>query len=326
MSWARLDLHLSIDTLLGPMPIPVASCTPSGPTLLITGVLAGLAVPALAEAARPAMSAAIFVIVLGTLLRVDGTAFLQTLRRPRLSLFLPAMVMLVCPLLVAAVVREVGLAPELALAMVLAVCAPPSGGNAAVARLLGLDPALPLAVTLLSMAVAPLTVPLLAQWLGSIGFDAYDLALRLFVLTAGAAVVAWLLRRHAGTALIRHGMAVDGIVLGALLVFAVATMAGVRAQFEAEPALALSCVALAFACNLALQGLGVALTPGSLAERLAVGLTLGNRNVGLVWSALGAATSPTMALFFAATQFPIYMTPRLIAFLLRRTEPETAKP
>ena len=308
------------------MSFPFARYIPRGPTLLIGGVFTGLALPALAEAARPAMAAAIFVIVLGTLLRVDGSAFLRTLRQPRLSLFLPAMVMLVCPLLVTAAARGAGLAPDLALAMVLAVCAPPSGGNAAVARLLGFDPTLPLAVTLLSMALAPLTVPLLGQWLGGIGFDPYELALRLFILTAGAAAVAGLLRRCARPALARHGAAVDAAVFGALLVFAVATMAGVRAQIEAEPALALSCVALAFACNLALQALGVVLTPGSLGERLTVGLTLGNRNVGLVWSARGAATSPTMALFFAATQFPIYMTPRLIAFLMRRAEPETAKP
>ncbi|WGS20704.1 MULTISPECIES: hypothetical protein [unclassified Bradyrhizobium] len=77
-----------------------------------------------------------------------------------------------------------------------------------------------------------------------------------------------------------------------------------------------ACVGLAFACNLALQVLGVLLTPGSLAERLTAGLILGNRNVGLVWSAMGAATSPMTALFFAATQFPIYMTPRLIGVIV----------
>lgn len=308
------------------MPLSLSRYIPSGPTLLIAGVFAGLASPALAEAARPAMAVAIFLIVLGTLLRVDGPAFLRSLRQPRLALALPALVMLFCPLLVAAAARLAGLAPELAVAMVLSVCAPPSGGNAAVARLLGLDPTLPLAVTLLSMTLAPVSVPLLAQWFGGIAFDPLQLALRLFALTAGAAALAWVLRRHAQPALRRHGAAVDGIVLVALLIFAISTMAGVRAQIEAEPVLALSCVALAFGCNLALQGLGVALTPGRLAERLSVGLTLGNRNVGLVWSALGAATSPTMALFFAATQFPIYMTPRLIAFLMRRIEPETAKP
>jgi BASS family bile acid:Na+ symporter len=60
------------------------------------------------------------------------------------------------------------------------------------------------------------------------------------------------------------------------------------------------------------------LLPGNLAQRLTVGLILGNRNVGLVWSALGAAASPRMALYFAATQLPIYILPRLIESLIGR--------
>jgi BASS family bile acid:Na+ symporter len=54
------------------------------------------------------------------------------------------------------------------------------------------------------------------------------------------------------------------------------------------------------------------------AQWLTVGLILGNRNVGLVWSALGAAASPRIALYFAATQLPIYILPRLIETLIGR--------
>jgi BASS family bile acid:Na+ symporter len=78
------------------------------------------------------------------------------------------------------------------------------------------------------------------------------------------------------------------------------------------------CLGLAFACNIALQAAGAVLLPGNLSQRLTVGLILGNRNVGLVWSALGAAASPRMALYFAATQFPIYLLPRLIETLIGR--------
>ena len=97
-------------------------------------------------------------------------------------------------------------------------------------------------------------------------------------------------------------------------------------QLERWQIAAATCVGLAFACNLALQGLGALLTPGPLAARLTTGLVLGNRNVGLVWSAMGAAVSPMTALFFAATQFPIYMTPRLIEMLVRRGRKEEASP
>ena len=282
------------------------------------GVLLGLVCPTLADLARPLMPAAIFVIVLGTLLRIDGRAVVAALRRPSLSVLLPAIVMLACPLMMGAAGHALGLAPELVLAIVLAVSAPPSSGTAAVARMLGLDGAVPLVVSVLSMVLAPVSVPLLAGWFGGLEISALELALRLALLIGSAEGVAFLLRRHAAPVLASHGDMVDGTIVAALVVFAVSTMAGIQTQIAADVQAAALCVALAFACNIALQVAGAALLPGTLPERLTVGLILGNRNVGLVWSALGAAASPRMALYFAATQFPIYILPRLIESLIGR--------
>ena len=219
-------------------------------------------------------------------------------------------------------VRGAGCRAELIVALVLSVCAPPSSGTAAVARMLGFDAAIPLAVTLLSMVVAPITVPLIATGFAGLTLDPMALAARLALLVGGAGAAALLLRHQAGARLVQHSRIIDASVLAALLLFAIATMTGVRAQIEAQPAAALICVCLAFACNLALQVLGALLIPGTLAERLTTGLVLGNRNVGLVWSAMGTAVSPMTALFFAATQFPIYMTPRLIEIIVRRRRKE----
>ena len=289
---------------------------PRGPTLLALGVLLGLGFPVLADLARPLMPATIFLIVLGTLLRIDSRAVVAALQRPSLSVLLPAIVMVACPLLVGAAGRMLSLGPEIALAAVLAVSAPPSSGTAAVARMLGLDGAVPLVVTVLSMVLAPVTVPLLAGWLGGLEISALELALRLALLIGSAEGVAFLVRRHAAPMLEAHGAAVDGIIVAALLVFAIATMAGIRAQIASDVQAAAICLGLAFACNIALQAAGAVLLPGNLGQRLTVGLILGNRNVGLVWSALGAAASPRMALYFAATQFPIYLLPRLIETLI----------
>lgn len=295
---------------------------PRGPTLLIVGVLAGLALPALADAVRPLMAATIFVFVLGTFLRIDTTAFQRALRRPSVSIALPLIAMLGCPLLAGLAAQSAGLRAELTVALVLAVSAPPSSGTAAVARMLRLDATIPLAVTLLATALAPLTVPLIAAWFAGLTLDPFVLASRLALLIGGAGITALLLRRHAAAGLERHSTAIDGIVLVALILFAIATMAGVREQIEAEPATALACVILAFACNLSLHVLGAIVLPGSVGERATVGLVLGNRNVGLVWSAMGTSVSPLTALFFAATQFPIYMMPRLIEMLVRRANKE----
>jgi BASS family bile acid:Na+ symporter len=322
----RLSCRLESRDKVGRLALSLARLLPRGPTLLIIGVLAGLAVPALADAVRPLMAATIFVLVLGTFLQVDGAAFRHALRRPQVSLLLPTVAMLACPLLVGLVAQAAGVQTELAVALVLSVCAPPSSGTAAVARMLGLDATIPLAVTLLSMLLAPITVPLIAARFADVALDPLALAVRLGVLVGGSGAAALLLCHFAPTQLARSARAIDAIVLASLLLFAIATMAGVRAQIALHPAAALSCVGLAFACNLALQMLGALLTPGSLAERLTTGLVLGNRNVGLVWSAMGMAVSPMTALFFAATQFPIYMTPRLIEMLVRRGRKEIISP
>lgn len=300
------------------MPPSLTRLLPRGPTLLVLGVLLGLAFPALAAIARPLMPATIFLIVLGTLLRIETGAVVAALRRPAVSVLLPAAAMVASPILVGILGHLLGLDAALSLALVLAVSAPPSSGTAAVARMLGLDGAVPLVVTFLSMALAPVTVPLLAGWFGGLEVSPLDLALRLALLIGGAEGVALLLRRHAAAALARHGGIVDGAIVGALLVFALAAMAGVRAQIAADPQAGVTCLTLAFACNIGLQMAGALVLPGSLRERLTAGLILGNRNVGLVWSALGAAATPRMALYFAATQLPIYILPRLIETMIAR--------
>jgi BASS family bile acid:Na+ symporter len=290
---------------------------PSGPTLLVVGVSTGLVFPPLADAMRPFMSATIFTFVLGTLLRLDMRQFAHVAKKPYVSVVLPILAMVICPALMVFATRCSGLDPELSFAMVVAVAAPPSSGTAAVARMLGLNASVPLAATLVSMVVAPFSVAMISMWFGGISLDPMTLALRLTTIVGSAVLVALVLRSCASPQLHRRGVAIDRIVLFGLLVFAVATMAGARRQIVDQPMTALACVALAFGSNIALQAFGAISTSGTRAERLTAGLVLGNRNVGLVWSAMGSAVSPRMALFFAATQFPIYILPRLLEAFLR---------
>lgn len=304
----------------------LASLSKRGTTVLAVGVALGLIVPWLADIARPAMPVCVFVFVLGTLLRVDTAVFKANLRQPIVSVALPAAVMIAVPLAVGCAVHAVGVGPDLSLALILAASAPPSSGNAAVARMMGLDGAVPLVVTLLSMALAPLTIPLLAGLFGGASISPWDLAIRLAILVGSAEGIAVLVRKQAASHLAKHGPSIDGLIVVALLVFALATMAGVYERIAASPKMAAEYVAVAFAFNILLQFVGATLFPGSFYDRVAVGITVGNRNVGLVWAALGTAANPATALFFACTQFPIYTLPRLLHVLVRRRAMRSAQP
>lgn len=296
----------------------LAALTGYGPNLLAFAAFLGLAWPQLAELAAPAMPAAIFLLILGSLLRVKAGQFCQVLRRPIAGLGLPLLSMLPCPFLVGCVAQLMGLSPEVVLALVLSTAAPPSIGNAAVARMLKLDDALALVATMSAMALAPLTVPLAGIFFGGLALDPLALALRLLILVGGAACLALPLRRYAADTIERQAAWLDALLLTALLVFALSAMVGLQARLVAEPLMVLAMVALAFGVNLTFQGLGALFLPGSVAQRGTGALLLGNRNVGLVWSALGATISPTTALYFAATQLPVYTLPRLLQAILTR--------
>ena len=302
---------------------PLAILTRNGPSVLAAGVFLGLLVPALAQAARPLMPVTVFIFVLGTLLRVDPATVWAVARRPAVSVLLPLCATVVCPVVVGFAGHALGLPPAWTLALVLAYCAPPSSGTSAVARMLGLDAAVALVATLAAMALVPFTAPLLAQWFGGdagMAIAPSSLALRLLFLVGSAEGVAIVVRRLAKERLAAHAGAIDGIVVVALLVFALGTMAGMQQSLLGDPHRVMVAIALAFAVNLGVQCTAYLLTPGSVRARLNVALLMGNRNVGLLWAALGAAATPAIALFFACAQLPIYLLPRVIQSLLPHLE------
>ncbi len=95
---------------------------------------------------------------------------------------------------------------------------------------MGLDAALSLATLIVCTAVTPLTAPVFAALFVGEGMTISPFALgsKLFAMLAGAAVVAWLIRRIAGQPWIdRQSERIDGLSVIALFVFAVALMDGV---------------------------------------------------------------------------------------------------
>ncbi len=263
------------------------------------------------------MGSAIFLLLVGSLLRA-GSRWAEPLQhRPARVVALTLLAAIGCPVLTGGLALAAGLPVKWTLALVLAVAAPPSAGTAALAWMLGLDGAMALTITLAATAVAPLTVTAFAALQGGIAIYPLPLAGRLLLLVSGAAMIALLLRRYAGALLIRHHAVVDALLLGSLILFALSAMAGVRAQIVAQPGSVMMAVALAYAAHLAQLSLG-AMLPGDLPQRATAGVILGNRNVGLVWSALGTAVTPGMALYFAATQLPIYTLPLLWQAVLPR--------
>jgi BASS family bile acid:Na+ symporter len=58
-----------------------------------------------------------------------------------------------------------------------------------------------------------------------------------------------------------------------------------------------------------------------MGQALALGLAAGNRNMGLMLAAAGAAVPDLTWLYFAVAQFPIYLMPAMLKPLARRVAP-----
>ena len=306
----------------------------NGPALLCGGVLVGLAAPALAEAARPLMGAAVFVFTLGAFLKVDGAAFRGELGRPGTVLVL-AWATFGVPLLVHVLVLASRLGPDLSLGLLLCTLAPPVGSAAAIAAMLGLSAPLALLATVAATLAAPLYLPPLAAALAGAELDihAIEMSLRLGVIVGGAAAASGLLRRYAGRWVATNPNAMTGIAVVGLLLVAVGAMRGMREHISAAPGQAAGMLALAFLANAGLQLLGAVLFGRLERQRaLTVGLISGNRNITLVWAAAAPFLEghASVELFLAMSVFPIFMLPavtqRVLASLNRPVPLEGGAP
>jgi BASS family bile acid:Na+ symporter len=192
----------------------------------------------------------------------------------------------------------------------------------ALAALMGLDSTLVLVTLVTSTALIPITAPLFAYAFfgAALTLSPLGLGLKLFAILAGSLFVAAGIRWTAGAAAIkRHARAIDGLNIVILFVFVAAVMGTVVGSFLADPARAIELTMLAFAVFFALLGVtSVIFRKIGLERALALGLMVSQRNMGLMLAATDGVLPGTTWLYFALSQFPIYLSPQLLKPIVRR--------
>ena len=288
-------------------------------------VAIGIALPSIGAILKPYVTEAVFVLLCIAFLRLDAAAFKTCLRRPTIVLAATAWTSVAIPVLFGASCLAFGLnkqAPDLFLGLMLQAVASPMMAAPALAALMGLDATLVLVALIASTALVPLTAPLLALvFVGrSLSIPPLILAIKLFVILAGAALVGLIVRRALGLAAIaRHKERIDGLNILVLFVFVAAVMESVGARFLATPLLTTGLAALAFVVFSAVLLLTTLLfLSAGRARALALGFMASQRNMGLMLAATGGALPDLTWLYFALSQFPIYLSPQLLQPLARR--------
>jgi predicted Na+-dependent transporter len=292
-----------------------------GPTMLLGGVLLGLAAPWLADVARPLMGVAVFIFTTGAFLKVDHAAFVAEASNKRWIAATLAWSTFGVPLLMLAIVKTIRPDPALAQGLLLCALAPPVGAAAAIAAMLRLNATLALLVTVLQTAVTPLYLPALSVWLAGyhLSIDPVDMTVRLLAIVGGAGFAAGLLRRYARTFVSNSPDAMTGIAVLGLILVSVGAMRGMQTYLLANPGTVAMYVATAFLVNVGFQAVGAALfLPAGTIRARTVGLLSGNRNVTLMWVAAGTSLSgqPHIELLLAMSLLPIFMLPAASNWLL----------
>lgn len=296
-------------------------CAKHGRWGLVVGLLAGLALPGLAQAMRPWLPHMVAGLLFITAFRVGYKGSVGQLNAAPRVLGEVLILQLVLPLLALAVVFALGLsAITAALAIVLMLCAPSISGSPNFAVLVGHDPAPAMQILVMGMALFPLTILpvlfILGPAFGDIG-GVLSTSLRLIVIIfaatgAGFAARAWLLPQASPAQIQR----LDGAGVLALAVIVVGLTAGIGPVFTQSPLQLAGWIALVFAANFGLQIIAYLIVPNS-PRAAPFSVIAGNRNVALFLLALPPDVTDRLLPFIGCYQLPMYLTPLVMARLYR---------
>jgi hypothetical protein len=293
-------------------------------------VFIGVALPPLGELLRPFVTEAIFLLLCVSFMRVDVTALQAQLRRPGIVLAATLWTTFGVPLIAGVGSLVTGLdvrSPDLFLALMLQAVAAPMMAAPALAGLMGLDSTLVLITLVTSISLIPISAPLFAYAFfgAALTLSPLGLGLKLFAIVAGSLFIAAVIRWSVGApAIERQKGPIDGFNIIILFVFVSAVMGTVAGSFWANPIWVIELTAFAFAVFFALLGVTVLIFRKCGHERaFALGLMVSQRNMGLMLAATNGVLPGTTWLYFALSQFPVYLTPLLLKPIVARLKPRT---
>ena len=296
-----------------------------GAPILAAGVFIGLALPDLAAFMRPALTPAVFLLMVLAMTRVRTDQVRHHLARPRLLIAALLWVAVVLPALIG--LARLGIGPDrigidLTLGLVLLTSAPPIFSAPAIMYLLGLDGALSLALMLIATSLTPLIAPAAVEFFVGPGIplSPYVLFRNLAFLVGGAYLCAIVVRKLMGPARLEASQGIfDGLNVLLMLVFAVALMDGIGARFIAEPLRFLSFVGLVTGIVAVMMAVTMALFWRTGARTATtIGYSAAFCNMALAVGAVGGAVPDDTWTLFAVNQFPIYFSPMILGPICRR--------
>lgn len=295
-----------------------------GRLVLILGLLAGIALPGLAQAMRPWLGELIGGLLFLAALRVGPRQAVGALGDIGASIGLAGIFQVAFPLAAIALFAMLGwTGSAIAVFFVLMLAAAPVTGSPNLAIMTGNEPALALRQLVVGTALLPLTViPIfwLTPSFGEVG-AVLSAAGGLMLLIAAATGVAFLLRstllKNPSEDAIRS---IDGLSALAMAVVVIGLMSAVGPALWETPLVFAGTLALVCAVNFAIQ-MVVAMAArmaGFDKQAAATGIVAGNRNIALFLTVLPQDVVDPILLLIGCFQIPMYLTPAVLGRFYRR--------
>jgi hypothetical protein len=296
---------------------PLHAAARHGRLLLVLGLVAGVALPGVAAAMRPALPLLVAALLFLAVLRIGPRQASGALRAAGLPLRVILAYQVALPLAALGAFALAGQGGTLtATAVVLLLAAAPLSGSPNLTILTGFDPAPALGLVLIGTAALPLTVLPVFWFLPELGDGAAVLAsvARLLGVILLAALAALAVR----LALLRDPSpgtvaALDGLSAITMAVVVVALMSAVGPMLLRAPGTVAYWVAVAFAANIGLQVAAGIVLRGRVPPTHLVPLSIvaGNRNLALFLVSVPAELADSLLVFIGCYQIPMYLTPLL---------------
>ncbi|WP_424929021.1 hypothetical protein [Amaricoccus tamworthensis] len=292
--------------------------------ILLGGIALCFFIPEVSRFLRPALPFLVCVVLGLAMARVDMVATLRASVQPGRLGFLFLVMVVLMPVsagIYRFVATAVGLDTEMVMALVYLAAAPPIASTGTLCFILGYNARLAVEVTVASMLLTPVLGPLtVALFLpGEVVITPVELAVKLFLMIAGACLFALVLNLVAGRErLMRYSTELDGVGVIALIVFVIPLFDGVPQLLAADPVWGLKVLVLATIANIGVNLLvqflaGLAGPPGDTG---ALGVLFGNRTIAIYLAALPFIES--FSVFVALYQVPMLLTPLILrAFSFR---------
>src|SRR6201992_1042290 len=293
----------------------------NGALIVIAGVLIGLAIPSIADLARPWLSIAIFIFTFGSFLKFDSKALGGEVAHVRRNLLIILWATFGIPLIMFAIILVGHPGPELTQGLLFWALVPASPACVAFAAILRLNIPIALMTTVIGTALSPFYIPALAALLGGyhLDIDPVSTCAELVFLVGGAFLASVVAKRFAGGFIRENPEAMTGIAVSAMFLAGMGSMKGMQAHLLTQPENSLAFVAMAYLLLFGAEIVGTLLfwRFGRTAA-LTPGLVSGTRTITLAWGVLGNHVLPLADLFLASSMIAKYTAPGLTKWLLSR--------